>query len=56
MSIKPDNVGTSWGSKVLKSYAYKGTQTFPVLGCMQNGAFSKWLVVLDTWISILGYR
>jgi len=56
LSTRPESVGTLWGSNVSKSSAYRGTQTFPVLGCIQNGAFNKWFVVFDTWISILGYR
>ena len=47
-------VGTLSRENLCAARGLKGTQTFPVLGWTQNGAFSKWLAPFDTFISSLG--
>jgi len=50
-----DRVGTAVGSKSSQLLGSIGTQTRPVLGCIQKGAFSKWFMCFDTSMSSLGY-
>jgi len=40
----------------LKLKGSNGTHTFPVFGWIQNGDLSKWFVLVDTFVSILGYK
>ena len=47
-------VGTVSGSKSSTRDGLMGTQTRPVLGWIQNGAFSKWFRCLETSASIRG--
>jgi len=49
-----ESVGTLVGSKLSQSWGSIGTQTRPVFGWMQNGAFSKWFICFDTSMSRRG--
>jgi len=40
-------------NKIMTFAGLKGTQTRPVLGWMQKGAFSRWFMPFDTAISNL---
>ena len=50
------NVGTSLSLKFSTLFGSNGTQMFPVFGWTQNGDLSKWLMLVDTLASSLGYK